>query len=247
MKLPAAAFVILLATIVPSIAEYATVQIPSIGCPSDGQMGPQPARHDGFKSLPLDPRLASRLAFYEADDETGVLGPRGWHCVLLEGSSGNLLVVTPAPLKPEDLFPDKVIRGPAIQRSFSLGGTSGRFDVAQAIARYFPARKIFLDSVLAERIWPRASFPRGLYRADRLLFRSPFAVEFETPAHARGLGADSRLIPDGLPIRAVASLVDRDSPDGPNLLELDIRLPPDSVDLLRPIIQQAFPDISLLK
>ena len=59
----------------PSMAQA----VPAIGCPTDGQLGPEPAPKDGTKPLTLAPAAAAGLAFYR-NAEIGVLGPRGWHC-----------------------------------------------------------------------------------------------------------------------------------------------------------------------
>lgn len=222
------------------------IHIRTVGCPSDGQVGPQAAPPAGVKSMRLDPAIADHLVFYQAADGYGggVLGPRGWHCVNLYGSNGSFLVVTKDVVTPVELFQTKRISGPAIQLSFSSGGTSGRFDVAQAIARYFPAQKKFLDEVVAEKIEPRSSFPSGFHPNDRLLFRNATVIEFETPAHTQGIGTDSRLSPGDFPIRVIAKVEASEDGDWPDLAELDVRLPPQMTYLIEPIIRQAFPNIA---
>jgi hypothetical protein len=111
--------------------------IPFVGCQSDGQLGPQPAPHKPPLHLPLDPTSANRLAYYEGFDRPGVLGPRGWFCFETYGSNGSTLYVSPTPLNPRQFFDSnwKGFTGPIIQISSMFGGTSGRFAVAQIIAR----------------------------------------------------------------------------------------------------------------
>lgn len=239
---------LLIASVLPANATEALplIHVRTVGCPSDGQMGPQAAPRSGIKSIRLDPGIADRLVFYQAVDGYGggVLGPRGWHCVNLYGSNGDFLVVTKDVVTSAELFEFKRISGPAIQLSFSSGGTSGRFDVAQAIARYFPAQKKFLDEVVAEKIEPPSSFPSGFHPNDRLLFRTATLIEFETPAHTQGIGTDSRLSPGKFPIRTIANVQTSEDGDWPDLVKLEVRLTPDLKYLGEPIIRQAFPNIA---
>ena len=46
---------------------------------------------------------AAQLAYYASRD-LGVLAPRGWHCLGLEGSNGSVLIVTPEPHGAADLM-----------------------------------------------------------------------------------------------------------------------------------------------
>jgi hypothetical protein len=76
-------------------AHSAGSQVPFVGCESDGQVGPLTAPHRAAKKLMISPELASRFAYYEAEDGFGVLAPRGWHCFSTYGSNGSNLYVTP--------------------------------------------------------------------------------------------------------------------------------------------------------
>jgi hypothetical protein len=77
------------------IAEVAT-----LGCPQDGQAGPQDA-----PTLPKSTRvifpegMGSSLVYYSAHEAvgSGVLAPRDWDCFGLYGSGGSTLYVTPPP------------------------------------------------------------------------------------------------------------------------------------------------------
>lgn len=61
--------------------------VPFVGCASDGQVGPRKAPHGKSKSMPLSPALANQLAYYQAEEGSGVLAPREWHCFSTYGSS----------------------------------------------------------------------------------------------------------------------------------------------------------------
>ena len=159
----------------------ASAEVPFVGCKSDGQVGPQDAPIGKPKAIAISPQLAQRVAYYKASDGEGVLGPRGWYCFGTYGSSGSNLYVTPMPLKSADLFSNswKGISSFGIQFSVSNGDTSGRFEVAQIIARVFPAHSAFVRRVIAEGVEPSTSFPYGPYPADKLTYKSKETVASE--------------------------------------------------------------------
>ena len=202
-------------------AAHADASVPTIGCPTDGQMGAQAAPKNGTKHLKLEAHAASRLAFYR-NGEIGVLGPRGWHCLVLSGSNGTSIYVVPEPLEAEAMLGGnfKGLSGDAIQLSVSLGETSGRFEAAKIIARLFPQDRIFVDKVIAEKVEPASTFVFGPYPTDRLTRKSEAMVEYETPAGTKGLGTDSRLVPNGSPISGMVFLGEDDS-----VTSLSVRLP----------------------
>jgi hypothetical protein len=125
-----------------------------------------------------------------------------------------------------------------VQISFESGDTSGRFGVAKTIARVFPAHKAFVEEVIAEGIEPASSFPFGPYPADTLTYRTENVVEFVTPPRAEGLGTASRLQKNDNPIIGVAILKGEE----PNLVRVWVRLPVETNDLARIIIQEAEKD-----
>jgi hypothetical protein len=170
----------------------------------------------------------------------GVLAPRGWHCFETYGSDGSNLYVTPATLNSADLFSDKWkgIASYGIQLSESTGDTSGRFAVAQIIARVFPVHWDFVRQVIAEGIQPATSFPYGSYPGDRLTYKNNETVEYVTPANADGLGTESFLVKDADPISGVALLTGKEL----SLTHLSARLPPGISDLLPVIIRQVEQD-----
>ena len=235
---------VLMAVIGFTSSAYATASadVPFVGCKSDGQVGPQDAPIGKHKTIAISPQLAQRVAYYKASDGEGVLGPRGWYCFGTYGSSGSNLYVTPMPLKSADLFSNswKGVSSYGIQLSESNGDTSGRFAVAQIIARVFPAHFAFVKRVIAEGLEPATSFPNGPYPADKLTYRSKETVEYVTPPNTEGLGTKSFLIKDANPIDGVALLTGDDL----SLTHLSARLSPEMSDLLPIIIQQVEQDSS---
>lgn len=229
---------------VTSHADAQMSSVPFVGCASDGQVGPRKAPHGKAKALPLSAELASQLAYYQAEEGSGVLAPRGWHCFSTYGSNGGSLFVAPQPIDSKIVFSDKWMgfAGPVVQISDSLGGTSGRFEVASIIARVFPAHKAFVANVIAEGIETAADFPSGPYPKDKLHYRSKEAVEYETPPQTEGLGTRSRLQKSDKAVTGVEIL------SGPNeelnLVSLAIRLPQGAESLARAIVQQTEREIT---
>ena len=145
-------------------------------------------------------------------------------------------MISPESIRGKELFDLdwKGFVGPAIQLSFSFGDTSGRFAVAEMIARVFPERMEFVRDVVAEGIEPASSFPTGPYATDSLQRRGKDVVEFETPANTTGLGRKSRVAKNSIPIRGVVILLGEE----PNLVQLSMRLPNRNQGLERAIIQR---------
>jgi hypothetical protein len=216
------------------------MKVPLIGCIADGQTGPVKAPTSGVKLLAIPPHAAERLAWYQGPDDVGsmgVLGPRGWHCFEAYGSSGATLYLSPESLSADELIfrhDWKGFQGPAIQISIHYGDTSGRFEVAKVIARVFPAHLEFTRKVKAEGLAPASDFPTGAFPNDKLTYRNGETVEFETPSNMEGLGTMSGLLKNSEPIRGVAILTGQEA----NLLQLSVRLPTNSADIVHAIIQQ---------
>jgi hypothetical protein len=170
------------------------------------------------------PAAAARLAYYSMG-EIGVLAPRGWHCFGLFGSNGSILFVTPARQTFESLNDRAGLRGPAIQIGFSYGGTSGRFAVAEAIARLFPAHLAFARRVAAEGIMTER-LPAGPYPHDRLTRLSPTEIAYTTPGGREGLGTENRFARGRDPVEGVVILqLGEGQDEETNLIKLDMRLP----------------------
>jgi hypothetical protein len=213
-----------------------SVSVPFIGCDSDGQTGPLEAPKGTSKVLPISSKAGRQLVYYETAQGLGVLGPRGWHCFGTYGSAGNQLFLSPEPIDTANWFSDKNhgFSGPAIQIAHGFGDTSGRFGVAQVIARVFPAYKHFVTAVIQENLEPATEFPFGRYPKDVLTYKNDRVVEYRTPAQTDGLGTRSYLQRNGDPIDGVAMLIG----DTPDLLILAVRLPSKLSDLTPFIIHQ---------
>jgi len=120
-----------------------------------------------------------------------------------------------------------------VQVVFEYGGTSGRWGVAQAIARVFPAHKKFAMDVKHE--WPAGAdtIIFGPYPADKLAYKSSSWVRYETPALSDGLGTASfRILKGEWPIYGTAMLLG----SAPDLLKLAVRLDAHDADLISEII-----------
>lgn len=205
-------------------AEKKYDRVPFVGCPSDGQMGPTTPPDSGRGDTPLLPSLIARqLAYYETGDGIGILAPRGWQCFGLSGSGGTGVIVTPTGHTPDEALSGRLrLDGPAIELSLSFAGTSGRFRVARGIARLFPEKRWFVQSVLDEGITAPSDYVFAPYPHDRLRRRGDRVVEFTTPAQQEGMGTESFLVKGDLPIDGVAVVAQGDEPD---FLHLMVRLP----------------------
>ncbi len=210
----------------------APVRIPFVGCNSDGQTGPQdlPKGHSQAATIPDE--IAARVALYKGPFGRAVLAPRGWHCFETYGSSGETLYVAPQPLSSSMFFAESFhgLIGPYVLMTDSYGGTSGRFAVAEAIARVFPAHKDFVASVTEEGIRD-TPFPSGPYAHDVPTYKSNELVEFQTPAHYRGLGGGMSELP-------TSGFAELSGPDT-DLTKVVVRLTPAFANLADYIVEQA--------
>jgi len=215
----------------------ASSSVSYVGCPSDGQLGSRRAPHRKAKSLTLSPEIANQLAYYQAEQGSGVLAPRGWHCFGVDGSNGSSLFVAPQKIDSKLVFrTNGGFLWPVVQISDSFGGTSGRFEVASIISRVFVSHKAFVSTVIAEGFETATNFPSGPYPKDKLIYRSKEVVEYETPPQVEGLGTRSRLQKNDRAITGVEILVGPD--EELDLVSLSVRLPQSSEVLNRAIVQQ---------
>jgi hypothetical protein len=184
--------------------------------------------------------IADQLAWYEYNGDAGhfgTLGPRGWNCFVTIGSNGWTLYIAPELLDSAKLLEHKNwngFRGPAIQLSVSDGGTSGRFEVAKVVARVFPAHRNYARRIIAEGFGRASEYPFGPFPSDHLTYKDKDLVEFTTPAHRKGLGTISWLLPSDQPITGFALLTIGPDVDT-ELLQLSLRLPP-SLSFLAPTL-----------
>ncbi len=210
------------------------VQIPFVGCQSDGQVGRlKPPKDDGTAPR-LPASIATRLAWYASNNTGGVLAPRNWKCFELYGSNGSVLMVTPDGFG-NDPFTAK-LRGPAVQLSISLGDTSGRFESAEIAARLFPSRRLFVESVIAEGIEPKKDFVFGPFPHDQIRRLTRKYVMFKTPANEDGMGTKSRLVKAREPIHGLVWMDEEN-----NATLLAVRLAPSQRDLALQIVGEMKP------
>ncbi len=157
--------------------EATLVSVPFVGCEESGMVEGSPAPKGTEKLVKIRSGAAERLSYYKSAASPGVLAPRGWKCYGSFGSSGSGLAVTPQAQKPFEA----PTTGPMIVVSSISGGTSGRFTVAQVVARVFPAHEAFARKVIKEGLMPASQFPFGPYPTDKLTVRTEDMVEYETP------------------------------------------------------------------
>jgi hypothetical protein len=187
-----------------SVAEGAAV--PFVGCPADGQVGPIDAPKGDPKIVTLRHLPLDQIAYYKGADGPGVYAPRGWHCRLQYGSSGDSILVTPSFTNTAD-FSGLQIHAQAIERTSFDGGTSGRFQVAIYASRLFPKlAAAFIATVRNENVMPASNFDRGPYIGDEVTYPATGVARFTTPADSQGLGTDGALAPANNPIRGIAVL-----------------------------------------
>jgi hypothetical protein len=222
----------------PAQSQYKGTEsgVPFVGCNSDGQVGPKHAPKS--RRTPVLPsNLARQLAFYAASDGPGVLAPRGWHCFGVYGSSGTGLLVAPEKLDSHDFFSGKQFstEGNAVELTYEYGGTSGRWGVAKAIARYFPRRRDFIkNNFQGLEVGP---LPSGPYPRDSLSQRTNKSVRYVTPPRTKGEGTAWMLAPSTQSVDGLLMLVN--DPDEPDIFRVNVRLPDKYRGLTANILQNA--------
>jgi hypothetical protein len=186
--------------------------------------------------VPISSKDAQALAYYRSADGIGLLAPRGWYCEGVSGSGGYALFLSPKPIS-HGVFGWHGLEGPAIEINHMTSGASGRIEIAEIMARVFPAYRAFASSVM-EGMGP---LPAGRYPKDTLMYRSKTIVEYNTPAQTEGLGNfNSWLGKIDLPIRGAAIIIG-DPPnigEGPDLVLLSVRVPPALAGLIPVIVAQ---------
>ncbi len=214
------------------------VTVPFVGCAETGQTGAIAAPKGRPVRVNLSAKVAGELAYYQAGGfVVGVLAPRGWQCQGLSGSGGAFLVVLPSAGELNHFLtqPHELIRGPVVRLSFGDARTSGRFGVAQVVARVFPKYISFTKEVQEAFGQPESEYPTGPPPGDRVTRRSDEAVRFETPAGQRGLGTtDYSLAPGDRPIQG--SMILDASPTVTGLATVSVRLPEEKPPLVEAIL-----------
>jgi hypothetical protein len=180
--------------------------VPFVGCAADGQSGLIEAPEGTPKVVTLRDVPTDKIAFYKGERSYGVFAPRNWNCLVLYGSSGSLVVVSPAGLAPWELNSGD-FQYAAVVLEVQDGGTSGRFEVAKYASRLFPKlAEVFVEGVRNEGIVPPSEFERGPYLHDSVKYPARGVATFITRANSLGLGTEAVLAPTQDPIRGVAVL-----------------------------------------
>jgi hypothetical protein len=215
-----------------------TVSIPLVGCPSFGQIEVLEAPKGTSEPVPIKEQEGQALAYYKSADGISILAPRGWYCQGASGSGGAALFLGPSPIINSSAGWEG-LGGAAMEVNDISGENSGRYEIAELIARVFPAYRSF-----ARRVWDLdSSLPSGPYPKDTLTYRGNAVVEYRTPPQTEGLGTFTSLLgKNDLPIAGAAILlIDPSSPVGdiPHLMLLSVRFPPDLARLAPVIIRYA--------
>lgn len=192
------------------------VQVPFVGCPSDGQEGPQPPPTGAAHTIHISSKLPGPIAYYN-----GVFAPAGWHCLELYGSSGSVIIVSAKSI-PSGM-PSGSFDAPVIELSWLSGETSGRFDVARFGWMLFPnLSKDVVKSVEDEGIVSKADIETPKYSKDDLTHLSTTLVRFETPANTKGLGSEGYVNVAQAPILGLVSWDDGDDGLGVSILRISM-------------------------
>jgi hypothetical protein len=212
------------------------VSIPFVGCPSFGQVEVLEAPTGTSEPVRIREQDGQSLAYYKSADGISVLAPRGWYCQGASGSSGAALFLGPT-LIAHTSSGWEGLGGAAMEVNDLKGESAGRYEIAELIARAFPAYRWF-----ARRVWDFDSpLPYGPYPKDTLTYLGNAVVEYKTPARTEGLGNfHSWLGKNDLPITGAAILLlDSRHPVGdiPHLVLLSIRFPPDLARLAPAIVR----------
>lgn len=193
------------------------VKVPFVGCPSDGQLGPQPPSTGAAQTIHISFKLPGPIAYYD-----GIYAPVGWHCLVLSGSSGTTTIVSAKPIPPG--MPSGSFDAPVIEVTSFSGETSGRFDVATYDFMLFPdITKDFVKGVEAEGLVPKADIEKPKYPTDKLNYLNKTLVEFVTPAEAKGIGTEGYVKGAQASITGLVHLDDSDD-DGPGISILRISM-----------------------
>lgn len=217
-----AVLVALLQLAVIAGAHAATPVVPFVGCPSDGQGGPVAPPSGKAVAVDAPPNVAAQLAFYKGANGRGVFAPKGWRCREWYGSNGWSVVVTPS--GPPASIPANPLPAQGVQLTFRDGGTSGRFDVAEVSARFFPdLMRDFIQQVRAEGFEPESKFTPVPYPKDNATRISERMIAFGTPPRQAGFGTSGLLTPWSEPILGIVALTPASEEIGMTTLFIRVR------------------------
>jgi hypothetical protein len=221
----------------PANQRGAAVSVPFVGCKSFGQIERLEAPKGTSRAVPIKSTDALVLAYYRSADGIGILAPRGWYCEGASGSGGYSLFLSPKPIQNRGSGWEG-LDGPAIEVNHMTSGASGAYEIAEVMARVFPAYRAFASRVFQ---FMDLQIPASPYPKDTLTHRGQKIVEYNTPAQTDGLGNfHSWLRKNDLPISG-AAIITGDPPnvrDGPDLVLLSLRMPPSLTGVIRVIVGQ---------
>jgi hypothetical protein len=213
-----------------SMPALTDAEVPSVPCRTTTMVG-----ETSVPTLPttlatkVPPQLANRLAYYKGNGPKGVMAPRGWTCRQYLGSGGSVLKIAPTGTAfQEDARYDSNFpySGDVIERDFSIGASSGRFDVARVAAHIFPVINSFVEQVKAEG----ADLSGDPLPGDTYFYLSPSVVAFRTEQDDEGIAGKAT----GGSILGLAYLT-KEPAGQPDLTLLKVRLGGPNADLV-PII-----------
>jgi hypothetical protein len=217
-------------------AAGSSVLVPFVGCPGSGQLGPAAAPSGKPVEAAVSPKVGTQLAFYKGAQGQGVFAPVGWYCREWYGSNGYILAVTPTPLP--DHIPAQRVLGSGVELLFRDGETSGRFDVANISARFFPeVMRDFIQGIREEALEPESRFKPRRYPNDTMKRISERMIEFSTPVREEGFGTEGLLKQSDEPVRGVVALNAPSEDTGVSVLR--VRLPAELKSLSDAIVEIA--------
>jgi hypothetical protein len=150
------------------------------------------------------------------------------------------LIVTPHD-SVSDVDDDRAaaIKGAAVILWYSYGGTSGRWSVAAGIARFFPDHREFIQSIKDMGL-EVGDLPSSRDQADVIRRRTNEFVRYTTLPKRKGWGTRWLLAPSNDPVDGIAKLIL--DPDGPDLIDMQVRLPHEYRNLAPVILASAATD-----
>jgi hypothetical protein len=235
----------------PAAAED-LVAVPFVGCLTVGQGEELPAPTKSDSPLPrFSKAIAQKLAYYGMANSGGVLAPRGWHCIGFYGSSGAGLIVLPQRFDFDQIFAgDLKTTGPLVRWGYTLGGTSGRFQVAEEAPKFFPGdadllklRQFIVDTFgdpddpddpFLARPEPEP-YPEGSLTRQR-----DSIVTYRVAPMAEGIGTGGLIQPGPDPVLGAVQLHRPDL----DLQHVQVRLPPGLANLAPVILREAMPALN---
>ena len=93
-----------------------------------------------------------------------------------------------------------------MQEDSAVASENGVYEDFDVVAHVFPAHRDYARNSIAQGFGPASDHPFGAFRSDRLTYKGGELVEFTTPAHGKGPGTMTWLLPSDQPINGFALL-----------------------------------------